>query len=222
MAPLGYLVPILALGLGAPLPMLAAPDATHAAPAPLPKLTAPVATRPPSGLPQIKPVHMELKFAHPQQGEDTPFMVYFLDQKGAKVYRFECHAGGYPDESIMKFSGDFQCALFAFKNDTVSAVNLLAADSRAEQSVDWRNRGRVLARQFQGECLAYPEYSTLRHFRFRELAVTLSFTDIGWQGSTLAGFTLHLDAVHDPDAQSEMTAVPEGPTPPKSCYPGTA
>jgi len=222
MALLGFIVPMLALGLGSGLPMLTAPDATHApavAPATLPKLSTPVTIRPPSGLPRIKPVHAEFRFLRPLVGQDTPFLVYFLDQSGAKVYRFECHAGGYPDESIMKFSGDFQCALFAFKNDTVSAVNLLAADTRAEQSVDWRNRGRVLARQFKGECLAFPEYSTARHFRFRELAVTLGITDIAWQGSTLSGFTLHLDAVPDPDAQSEMDTAPEGPVPPKSCYP---
>ena len=178
------------------------------------------------GMPVIQPVHAEYVFKDPHmRGVDTPFVLYFKDVEDTQRYKFECHDGEYADDSEMTFSGDFQCALFMFKGMTVSAVNLLAANTRNEQSTDWWNRGRMLAKQLRGDCLAYPEYSTARHFRLRGMSLTLAITHIEWeqeQGSKepiLAGFTLVVDAVPDKDARSDVAESAEGPKPPKSCYP---
>ena len=190
-------------------------------------LANPTAHAPDSGWPAVQPLHAEFAYVRPQkEGDDAPFLTYIQDPKGNKVYRFECHDGGYYDEGYdLHFTGDLQCVLFPFKGDTVSAVNVLAADTHAEQSKDWWNRGRILARQLQGECLDYPEYSTARHFRLRGMAFTLSIQDIVWSPAagdkepTLAKFTLVVDAAPDADAKSPVAELADGPMPPKSCYP---
>jgi hypothetical protein len=90
--------------------------------------------------------------------------------------------------------------------------------------VDWRNRGRLIAAQLQGDCLQYPEYSTLRHFRLRGMDVTLAYSDIAWtqgpKASQLRGFTLTLDTMPDKDAKMPMAEVAAGDAPPTRCYPG--
>lgn len=178
------------------------------------------------GWPVIQPVHAEYVFVAPKYpGVDTPFVIYFKDQADTRRYKFECHDGEYTDDSVMKFSADFQCALFGFKGMTVSAVNLLAADTRDEQSSDGWNRGRVRAQELRGDCLDYPEYSTLRHFRMEGMALTLSITHIEWspnkssQELVLAGFTLDVDAVPDVGAKSPVAERAEGSRAPKPCYP---
>lgn len=191
-------------------------------------LTSPVTPHPQAGTwPRIEPTHAEFIYVAPRQkDDDRPFIVYFRDAQGNQVYKFECHNGAYGDETEMKFSDELQCALFAFKGDTVTAVNLLAADTRDEQSNDWWNRGHVFSAQFRGECLSYPEYSTTRHFRMRGLDITLTFTDIVWNtspgsnGPSLASLTLTIDATPDKDARSPVTEPAVGAKPPKSCYPG--
>jgi hypothetical protein len=179
-----------------------------------------------SGWPVIQAAHAEYQFVMPQTAAaDLPsFTVYIEDPAGTSRYKFECHAGGYPDDSEMTWTGDFQCALFPYRGDTVTPVNLLAVDTHEEQSVDWRNRGRMLAAQLQGDCLQYPEYGTLRHFHLRGMDVTLAYTDVVWtQGSKapqLQKFTLTLDAVPDKDAKTPMAEAAAGASPPKECYPG--
>lgn len=206
------MLPYLFAGLGAGLPMLTNPVATRV----LPPAAAAAA-----GWPPIQPLHAEYAYLRPAQPDgDTPFIVYLKGAKETPLYKFECHSGNYADDYEMHFSGDFQCALFPFKGDTVTLVNLLATETHAEQDHDWWNRGRVLARQFQGECLDYPEYSTARHFRLRDMAVTLAFTDIQWQAGKLAKFILTFDVVQDPDAKGPMIQAPEGDAPPSACYPG--
>ena len=190
-------------------------------------ITNPAAQAPESAGPAIQPLHAEFVYVRPQKpGDDAPFITYILDAKGNKVYRFECHDGGYYDEGYdLHFTGDFQCVLFPFKGDTVSAVNVLAADTHAEQSKDWWNRGRILARQLRGDCRNYPEYSTARHFRLRGMAFTLSIKDIVWDPGAggkepaLAKFILRVEAVMDPDATSPVAEAADGPAPPKACYP---
>ena len=177
------------------------------------------------GWPLIQPLHAEYQFVSPQDpGTEPPSFTLFLkDSAGVARYKFECHTGGYPDESEMTWTEDFQCALFPYARDTVTPVNLLAVDTRAEQSVDWHNRGRMTAAQLQGDCLQYPEYSTLRHFRLRGMDLTLAYTDIAWAGektAQLQKFTFTLDAVPDKDAKTPMAVAADGPEPPKDCYPG--
>lgn len=191
-------------------------------------LTSPVTPHPQAGTwPVIEPTHAEFIYVAPRAtDDDRPFIAYFKDAQGNPAYKFECHNGAYGDAIEVTFSDELQCALFAFKGDTVTAVNLLAADTRDEQGNDWWNRGHVSSAQFRGECLSYPEYSTSRHFRMRGLDVTLTFTDIQWsngqdpKNQSLASFTLAIDALSDKDARSPVAEPAAGPTPPKSCYPG--
>lgn len=192
-------------------------------------ITNPAATHAPAhtaaGWPAIQPAHAEYAYVRPDKpGEDAPFLAYLLDPKGDKLYRFECHAGGYHDDGYdMDFKGDLQCVLFPYKIDTVSAVNVLAAETRAEQRNDWHNRGRILAAQLRGECLDFPEYSTLRHFKLRGMHVTLTIKDLAWQGEgkgkVLTKFTLVLDAAPDDDAKSPYAEPAPEPALPRVCYP---
>jgi hypothetical protein len=178
------------------------------------------------GWPVIQPLHAEYQFVLPEKSDaDLPsFTVYLKEPAGASVYKFECHAGGYPDDSEMTWTGDFQCALFPYRRDTVTPVNLLAVDTREEQSVDWHNRGRMTAAQLRGDCLQYPEYSSLRHFRLRGMDLSLAYTDITWaqgpKGQQLQKFTLTLDATPDKDAKVPLAKAADGPSPPSQCYPG--
>lgn len=177
--------------------------------------------------PTIQPLHREHAFLHADRANtDLPFLAFIKDTDGAPVYKFECHSGDYNGESEMNFSGYFQCALFAIKGDALTSTDLLAADTNNELSSDWWNRGRMLSRQLRGKCLAYPEYSTDRHFRLRGMLITMRFTDVEWsarkdqQGNAMiARFTFTLDAVRDRGAQSSRTELPVGPKPPPSCFP---
>ena len=179
------------------------------------------------GWPAIRPLRQAHTFVSPgEHGEDTPFLAFIRDTRGVPVYKFECHNGNYDDQSEMNFSGDFQCALFAIKGRRLTSGDLLAANTKDELSTDWWNRGRVLSRQFRGKCLAYPEYSTDRRFRFRGMLIAMRFTDIAWsarkdqQGNPmLAKFTFTLDVVPDRGAQSSRAELPAGAKPPTSCYP---
>jgi hypothetical protein len=177
--------------------------------------------------PTIRPLEEKKIFINPgQNNADTPFAAFIKDSDGVPVYKLECHNGNYEDESETNFSGDFHCALFAVKGTTRTSGNLLAADTKNELSTDWWNRGRMRAAQLRGECLKYPEYSTDRHFRLREMLLTLRFADVKWgtrkdeQGEPmLAGFTLLVKVVPDESAQSSRAELPGGPKPPTSCYP---
>jgi len=184
----------------------------------LPLITDPAAVAPPAGA--ILPLHASYAYKHPKAGEVASFTTYILSPKGETLYKFECHGGDWPDTSEMKFDGDFQCALFPVNGDTLTPVNLLARETREEQGADWKNRGRAMAWQFQGECLDYPEYSTLRHFHLRGMALTLSYKDMAWDGKTLVGFDFSVDAVPDLDAKTSFADAPEGESPPRDCYPG--
>ena len=201
------------VGLWSGLVLITNPAATHA-----PAHTA-------AGWPVIQPIHAEYSYVRPDKpGEDVPFLAYLLDTQGGKLYRFECHAGGYHDDSYdMDFSGDLQCVLFPYKIDTVSAVNVLAAETRAEQRNDRHNRGRILAAQLQGRCLDFPEYSTLRHFQLRGMDVTMTIRDMAWEGTgksrVLTRFTVVLDAVPDDEAKSPYAEPAPEPAPSKACYP---
>jgi hypothetical protein len=184
----------------------------------LPMMTNPAAVVPPTGA--IQPLHADYAYHRPKPGEAVSFTTYLLSASGATLYKFECHGGDWPDESEMKFDGDFQCALFPINGDTLTPVNLLARDTREEQGADWKNRGRAMVKQFQDECLDYPEYSTLRHFRLRGMALALGYTDLVWDGKTLASFSFHLDAMPDAEAKTSFADAADGDRPSSSCYPG--
>lgn len=179
----------------------------------------PTALAPPQGWAPVQPLHAEYKYVQPKAGEDAAFSLFLLDGAGDKIYKFECHSGAYGDTSEMSWSGPFQCALFPFKGDTLTPVNLLAVDEKDEQSTDWWNRGRLMPYQLQSECLRYPEYSTLRHFKLRGLDLTLGYSNITWQGAKLSGFTFTLDAAPDADAKTPMAERADGSKPPTDCYP---
>jgi len=161
-----------------------------------------------------------------ERGTDTSALAYIRDAKGSPVYKLECHNGDYDDQTEMNFSGDFQCALFAVKNGALMSGNLLAADTENERSSGWWNRGRMRSEQLRGECLKFPEYSSVRHFRLRGMRIALRFTDVRWTarndsfgGPLLTGFTLTADVVSDPEARSARAELAGGPKPPAACYP---
>lgn len=189
-------------------------------------LTGPAALARTQTWPSIQPSHEEHTVVVPSGEVDTPLLTFVKDVVGVPVYRLECHNGYYEGKSEMSFSGDFQCGLFALRNSAVTSANLLAANTRDERSADWWNRGRMLSSQLRGECLAYPEYSTVRNFRVRGMLVTFEFTNVEWsdtkdqQGNPLlAKFTFKLDVVPDKTAQRPTAELALGPKPPTTCYP---
>jgi hypothetical protein len=177
--------------------------------------------------PVIRSLEEKRIFSNPgKDNADTPFIALIRDSGGVPAYKLECHNGNYDDESEINFSGDFQCALFAVKGNTLASGNLLAANTKNELSTDWWNRGRMRSVQLRGECLKYPEYSTVRHFKLRGILLTLRFTETEWsnakdpQGNPLIGkFTFIANAVPDPTAKSPSAEEVEGAAPPTSCYP---
>lgn len=177
--------------------------------------------------PRVEPLSKKQAFINPgARATDTPFFALIRDFRGNVIYKFECHNGNYDRESVISFSGDFQCALFAVKAGKPASGNLLAATSKDEQSADWWNRGRMRSAQLQGKCLAYPEYSTDRQFRVRGMLVTMRFADVCWSAEKnrqvrpmLKEFTFTLDVVPERSAQSAVAELPTGRKPPGSCYP---
>ena len=81
----------------------------------------------------------------------------------------------------------------------------------------------MLAKQLRGECLEYPEYSTVRHFRLRGMVITLRFTNIEWSDQKndpfVKRFTFLVDVVPDATVRNSVAELVQGPKPPKSCYP---
>lgn len=159
-------------------------------------------------------------------GADTSFLALIKSVTGAPLYRFECHNSNYNDNSEMDFSGDLQCALFALKWNARTTGNLLAADTRNEQSVDWWNRGRVRSAQLREPCLVFPGYSTDRYFRLRGMIILMQLSGIGWSAHkdrqsnpALGKFTFTLEVVRDKEAHSSRAELPAGLVPPRSCYP---
>jgi hypothetical protein len=179
--------------------------------------------------PSIQALHETRTIVNPPMGNitDNGFTAWVKDVGGVPIYKIECHGGNYNnDSSPINFSGDFQCAFFAVHNSKITGGNLLAANTRNEQSTDWWNRGRLRSPQLRGNCLSFPEYSTDRHFKFRGMRVTLRFGDVKWNSEKenegtprLEGFQVTLGVVPDPSAKSAISEIPPGPTPPKSCYP---
>jgi|SRR5882762_11845644 len=177
--------------------------------------------------PMIQPLHETRTFlSQAAANTDHSFLVLIKDTAGVPVYKLDCHSGNYSDDSEMNFSGDFQCALFALKGSNLASGNLLAANTPNEQSTDWWNRGRLRSAQLRGNCLMYPEYSTDRHFRLRGMRIMLRFTDIEWSARkdqqnnpVLERFKFTLDVVPDTDAHTLTAELPQGPEPPRACYP---
>lgn len=175
----------------------------------------------PTGWSVLKERHETFAFVAPNgPGVDRPYVLHLEDAAGNERYRLECHSGEHGEDNLLKWSGLYQCALFPTKGDSISAVDVLATDTREEQADDGWNRGRILAQQFHAPCISYPEYSNLRHFKLRGMDLTLAFTDIAWDGAKIAGFTLHVDVTPDADAKSDVAAAAEGDRPPRACYPG--
>ena len=80
--------------------------------------------------------------------------------------------------------------------------------------------------QLRGECLAYPEYSTMRHFKLRGMRVTMRYWDIEWSASKdqqgnprLGQFAFSLDVSPDRTAHTNAAQRAVGPEPPAQCYP---
>jgi len=176
--------------------------------------------------PTIQPLHESQLIVVPGEEVDTPFLAFVKRVDGTPIYKLECHNGYYEDTSEINFSGAFQCALFEVHGKTVTGVNLLATAGRDEPDTEWWNRGRMLSHQLRGECLNYPEYSTLRHVRVRGMLITLGFTDVKWSSEQnregypmLESFRLSVDIVPDKNAQTSRAEPAPGPTPPRSCYP---
>lgn len=175
--------------------------------------------------PSIASTRAIYEWKNPEKaGVDTPFVSYIRSPSGTPLYKLECHDGDYDDDSELDFSGVFQCALFALQGPPSAFADLLAANTKDEQSSDWWNRGRVLADQLQESCLEFPEYSTSRHFRLRGMKITLGITNITWSLSISrtiapAKFTMTFEAEPDAKARAPEAELPGGPVPPKSCYP---
>src|SRR5216683_962691 len=92
--------------------------------------------------PVVRPLLDTRTFVNPgRDNADTPFLALIKDSEGVLIYKVECHNGNYEDQSEINFSGDFHCALFGVKGDTLKSGDLLAASTRDEQTTDWWNRG---------------------------------------------------------------------------------
>lgn len=104
----------------------------------------------PSDWPMVEPLRQTRTLVNPgKDNDDTPFVALIKNTAGVPIYKFECHNGNYENGRGTNFSGDFQCALFAVDGATVTGGNLLAANTRDEQSTDWWNRGRCVRRSFE-------------------------------------------------------------------------
>jgi len=177
--------------------------------------------------PVVRPLRATRTFVNPGGGHaDTPFVAMFRDASGLAIYKLECHNGNYRNVSELKFSGDFQCALFATRGTTVMSGNLLVPLTGNAASANRWNRGRMRAVQLRGQCRGYPDYGADRRFTLRGMLLTLQFTPLQWSASGAGGstpmlkkFTFSFRVVPDTGATGVVADVPSGPRPPDACYP---
>lgn len=114
--------------------------------------------------PLVQRIERQTTIVFGRFGGDTPFVLDVNDSSGRVVYRLECHNGDYEDQTVMNFSGDFQCALFAVKKGKRMSGNLLVPEDARAQNSDWLNRGRMVARQLMSDCEKYAEYGAVSSF----------------------------------------------------------
>ena len=176
--------------------------------------------------PVVRPLRATRTFVNPGRGHaDIAFVAMFRDASGLAIYKLECHNGNYRKISELKFSGDFQCALFATRGTTVMSGNLLVTNTGSAASANQWNRGRMRAVQLRGQCLAYPDYGADRRFKLRGMLLTLQFTRLQWSAPSAEGnpmlkkFTFSFRVAPDTSATGVVTDVPDGPRPPAACYP---
>lgn len=93
---------------------------------------------------------------------------------GAPLYTVKCHSGDY-DSKEHNYSGLMQCYLFS--KYSVDRVENLFNDTY-EQRRAWQNRGRFLAIHLLPGCSEYPEWGAIRHFKLRNMELTLAFSNI--------------------------------------------
>ncbi len=83
--------------------------------------------------PVVQRIERQVTIVLRRFGGDTPFVLDVSDRSGRAVYKLECHNGDYEDQTVMNFSGDFQCALFAFTNGKRISGNLLVPEDAQAQ-----------------------------------------------------------------------------------------
>jgi hypothetical protein len=173
--------------------------------------------------PSIQPVTRSYTFVAKDGLSDYPVVLLIPTTQGLPAYRLECHSGDYDGEYVIYFSGTFHCGLFAVRGDKVESWNLLANSTKAEQSSDWFNRGRMISDQLLGDCGDFAEYGRIRHFRMRGMQVTLQFTDLRWrlpqnpQNPELQQFTVVVTFAPDATANSATSERTTARRPPHAC-----
>jgi hypothetical protein len=172
--------------------------------------------------PAVRPFHEERIISLEEPPPDVR-LVFTIRTDGDVQYRVECHTGDYEDMTLINFSGDYQCAMFAMKGRERTSWNLFADDSPVQTSADWFNRGRMTEGQLRGTCGA-SDWGVVRRFRMRGMAATLRFEDLKWgarqklPGDHLTRFRLIIDIQPDPSATSPTTERLNTSEPPVGCW----
>ncbi len=142
------------------------------------------------------------------------FTLPLLDVHGITQYSLICVGGsngflGNPSifggTKDTNYVGQFACGLT--KGNSHEIENSLLSE---DESPYWFSRGRVINfRDLIGACGRYPEYGALRHFRLRNLELTLDFRDMSLDKNGNPAFIILAVSVRrDPTAttaQAEQT-----------------
>lgn len=125
--------------------------------------------------PMIRPFHKIYTFHNPQEMYVHDFI---RGQDGEALYEIECSTPFTPEakRSPYSWSGQFECRIGVPGAGNLPEVQLLVEDENADR--EWMSRGRFFANQLTPRCASYPEYGSLRHFFFRDMAVTLKLSDV--------------------------------------------
>ncbi|MDA2924148.1 hypothetical protein MYX65_05745 [Acidobacteria bacterium AH-259-L09] len=134
-----------------------------------------------NGWPSIVPLQESISFADASKSAVT---IRIVSPEGKPLYLLECHNGEYEDPDFV-YSGDFHCRLTSTYSQDYYTTLLT---ENPNQTADWNNRGRVLARELLGNCGDYPEYGRVRHFRLRGMRITFTFSELIFKLSKDANF----------------------------------
>jgi hypothetical protein len=169
--------------------------------------------------PAIRPIEKTFHFV------DHRYMVgklQIVGQNGAPLYLLECFLNAYGHEDRdFDYSGDFECRLTSlYSKETYST--LLTEDK--EQTRDWQSRGRFFVEDLVGSCAEYPEYGRIRHFRLRNMSITIEIKDFQIElGSSATNIPWNRDRIKELDlivtVASDMTATTEIAEPTKYIEP---
>jgi len=154
--------------------------------------------------PQINPVTQSFLISDPSK----PFVKTFIKTvDGKEFYLFICRNGEDKTHGEdFNYSGAIDCRLMEAEGGEKER-NLLV---ESKDLSPWYSRGRMFFEELYGDCANYPEYGHIRHFKLRQMKITMEFNDVQFKKDKnellplVTSYSLRLTVEPDKTAKTEI------------------